>query len=121
MREHVGLNPDGSASFSIQGGLPISLRVTDQGGGPMMFGEGAPFTGEMHQREQMQFYPGERSRQSFRRVLFNSMCGGCHGSISGQENEVAVNPDILTQASSVIARDKPLNDLTGVVNDDQGP
>jgi hypothetical protein len=73
------------------------------------------------QREEMQFYPGEVVRQGFKRDLFNGMCGGCHGSISGQENEVAVNPDILTQASSVIARDKPLNDLTGVVNDDQGP
>jgi hypothetical protein len=69
----------------------------------------------------MQFYPGEVVRQGFRKDLFNGMCGGCHGSVSGLENDIAVNPDILTQASSVMARDKPPVDLTGVVNDDVGP
>jgi hypothetical protein len=52
-----------------------------------------------HQREAMQFYPGEIARQSFKRRLFNGMCGSCHGSVSGLENDVATNPDILTRAS----------------------
>ena len=65
------------------------------------------------QREEMQFYPGERSRQSFPRKLFNGLCGGCHGSISGLEMELAVKPDILTQASQVVARDVTHTDLTG--------
>ncbi len=54
----------------------------------------------------MQFYPGEVVRQGFRKDLFNGMCAGCHGSVSGKENDIAVNPDILTQASDVIARSK---------------
>ena len=57
------------------------------------------------QREEMQVYPGEVLRQSFRRGFFNGLCGGCHGSISGLENQVAANPDILTQASDVQAVD----------------
>jgi hypothetical protein len=108
------LNSDGSVGVRIRGGAPIQFEVFTE-----LAGEGEP-TPHM-QREEMQFYPGEVVRQGFRRDLFNGMCGGCHGSVSGQENEIAVNPDILTQASAVIARDKPLNDLTSVVNDDQGP
>jgi hypothetical protein len=96
---HVPLNVDGSARFRIPGGLPIVLRVTDGGGAPLVFGEGAPFTGEMRQREQMQFIPGERSRQSFPRQLFNSMCGGCHGSITNRELDISPDVDVLTRAS----------------------
>ena len=96
---HVGLNPDGSAHIAYPGGLPIVLGVTSWDGAPLSFAEGAPFTGEMVQREQMQFYPGERIRQSFRRELFNGMCGGCHGSISNRELDVAVDVDVLTSAS----------------------
>jgi hypothetical protein len=65
------------------------------------------------QREEMQFYPGEMAHQSFQRHLFNGLCGGCHGSVSGHEIDLAVKPDILTTASQVIARDKSPTDLTG--------
>ncbi len=95
---NVDLNPDGSAFFRYRGGVPIVLAPTGEGG-ILSFQEGAPFAGEMIQREQMQFYPGERSHQSFRRVLFNGMCGGCHGSISGRELDVAVDIDVLSSAS----------------------
>lgn len=101
MLGHVDLNPDGSARFRYPGGLPIVLGVTGWDGAPMSFSGGAPFSGEMVQREQMQFYPGERARQSFRRELFNGMCGGCHGSISGRELDIAVDVDVLTRASQV--------------------
>jgi hypothetical protein len=69
----------------------------------------------------MQFYPGEVVKQGFRRRLFNGMCGGCHGSVSGREFELAANPDILTGASQVAARDKPHADLTGAAQAPQGP
>jgi hypothetical protein len=104
LRGHVGLNADGSTRFSVPGGLPIVLRVTGRDGSPLAFADGAPFSGEMVQREQMQFYPGERSRQSFPRTLFNGMCGGCHGSISGRELDIAVDIDVLTTASQVASR-----------------
>ena len=65
-----------------------------------------------HQREAMQFYPGEAARQSFPRKLFNGVCGNCHGSVSGYEDDIAANPDILTRASAVVARDQEPADLT---------
>ncbi|HBQ11305.1 MAG TPA: hypothetical protein DEF51_09065 [Myxococcales bacterium] len=100
---HIDLNVDGSARFSFRGGLPIVLGVTDSAGALLSFDEGDPFTGERIQREQMQFYPGERSHQSFRRELFNGMCAGCHGSISGRELDVAVDVDVLTTASRAMS------------------
>ena len=60
-------------------------------------------------------------RQGFRRDLFDGLCGGCHGSVSGKENDIAVNPDILTQASDVIARKQAPTDLSGVFNEAVGP
>lgn len=105
---------DGSAAMRIRGGTPIVLEVLAQ-----LAGDSAPVS--HFQREEMQFYPGEVVRQGFRRELFDGLCGGCHGSVSGMENEVAVNPDILTQASDVIARGKPATDLSGAVGEDVGP
>ena len=40
------------------------------------------------------------------------MCGNCHGSVSGLEHDIAANPDILTRASEVLARDQPPQDRT---------
>jgi hypothetical protein len=108
------LNEDGSLGIRVRGGAPIMFEVFTE-----LAGENEP-TPHM-QREEMQFYPGEVARQGFRHELFNGLCGGCHGSVSGKENEIAVNPDILTQASSVMARDKPPVDLSDVVNDAVGP
>jgi hypothetical protein len=105
---------DGSASMLIRGGTPITLEVLAQ-----LAGDNAPVA--HFQREEMQFYPGEVVRQGFRRDLFDGLCGGCHGSVSGMENEVAVNPDILTQASDVVAITKPPTDLSGAVGEDVGP
>jgi hypothetical protein len=104
-RGWTGLEGDGSAHIRVNGGAPILLRATDGGGSPLMFGEGGAFAGEMIQREQMQFYPGERGNQSLRRTFFNGLCAGCHGSISGRELDIAVNVDVLTSASAVMAAD----------------
>lgn len=96
---HVDLDGDGSAFFRIRGGSAMQLVPTGRDGQPISFSAGAPFSGIMRQREHMQFYPGERSRQSMPRVFFNGLCGGCHGSISGREVDVAVDVDVLTRAS----------------------
>ncbi len=107
----ITLADDGSAKFRIAGGHPVLLGATDKAGRPLPFDEGAPFTGDMIQREEMQFYPGERTNQGFRRELFNGMCGGCHGSITGYELDVAVDIDVLTKASETIAKPQPAIDL----------
>ncbi len=107
----IPLYADGSTKFRIQGGHPIVLAATDRTGRPLSFPSDAPFTGDMVQREEMQFYPGERINQSFRRELFNGMCGGCHGSITGHELDVAVDLDVLTQASRTVAKREPAVDL----------
>jgi hypothetical protein len=96
---------DGSAKIAVRGGTPILLATETR--------LAADTTPVKHfQREDTQAYPGEMLNQSFRRQLFNGVCGGCHGSIMGLEHHVAVNPDILTRASDVRARDAAATDLT---------
>ena len=105
-RELLGwtdLFADGSVLIRIPGGTPIILGITDSSGEPLQFPEGGPFTGDLVQREQMQFYPGEHSNQSLQRRFFNGLCGGCHGSITGRELDIVVNVDILTGASQTLA------------------
>jgi hypothetical protein len=87
---------DGSARLLLRGGVPIVLAARATLAGDS--GDTQHF-----QREEMQFYPNEDVRQSFRRSQFNGLCGGCHGSVSGAEVEIAANPDILTSASDVQA------------------
>ncbi len=108
---HLSLRSDGSAKMRVPGGHPLVLRVTDGDGKTLSFVDGAPLSGEMIQREEMQFYPGERSKQSFPRPLFNGLCAACHGSITGAELDIAVKVDILTGASMTDARDQAADDL----------
>ena len=111
---HASLAADGSMHIMVRGGMPVTLRPTDASGHPFMFpATGAPFTGEVVQRESVQFYPGEHNRQSIPRGFFNALCGGCHGSISDRELDVAADPDILTRASPrILARDETPTDLS---------
>jgi hypothetical protein len=95
---------DGSARILLRGGTPISLAVDIQ-----LATDSSP---TLHfQREEMQFYPGEYARQSFKREFFDALCGGCHGSVSGLESHIAADPDILTRASDVVARTRQPDDL----------
>lgn len=104
---------DGSAHVRLPGGVPFNLAMNIQ-----LDGENSPTL--HHQREAMQFYPGESARQSFPRTLFNGVCANCHGSVSGYEDDIAANPDILTRASAVAARNQDAADLTGR-GDVEGP
>ncbi len=100
----VALASDGSARVRVPGGMPITYRAEVE-----LAGDAGPEA--RYVREQFQFYPGEEVRQGFPRGLFNGLCGGCHGSVSGQELDVAANPDVLTSASSVSAAQSPVQDL----------
>lgn len=105
---------DGSARVEIPGGMPVVLSFNIK-----LAGDPGPT--RHFQREEMQFYPGETSRQSFRRDLFDGECGLCHGSVSGLESHVAINPDILTQASNVAARTAQPTLLMTPSSSDRGP
>jgi len=107
---NVRVHPDRSAGMVVPGGMPLTLETrvalaSDQSGTPAH-----------HQREEMQFYPGENSRQAFREQQFNGLCAGCHGSVSGIEMEIAVKPDVLTSASRVAAKTASPDDLTAPSN-----
>ncbi|MCC6215778.1 MAG: PD40 domain-containing protein [Polyangiaceae bacterium] len=102
----IQLFQDGSGIAEVPGGMPLVMALDTKF---------ADDTGPRRHflREELQFYPGEELKQGFRRQLFDGMCAGCHGSISGQEKHVVVNPDILTQASEVIARTAEYPGLIG--------
>jgi hypothetical protein len=74
-----------------------------------------------HQLEEMQFYPGEIVRQGFQRHLFNGVCASCHGTTTGYDADISANPDILTQASRVNAKDTPPTDVMARGNAQKGP
>ncbi len=105
---------DGSANVTIRGGMPLVLQARVK-----LAADSGP-TDHM-QREEMQFYPGEVVRQGFRRQLFNGMCAGCHGSLSGYETDISPNPDILTQASRVDAKGYRSEDFTAPAVSVTGP
>ena len=96
---------DGSAAVTIRGGMPLVLQARVR-----LTNDTDPT--DHFQREEMQFYPGEVVRQGFRRTLFNGICAGCHGALTGYDTDIAANPDILTQASRVEAKDHAITDLT---------
>jgi hypothetical protein len=103
------LEADGSLRVRIPGGVPIVLELGDSSGKALSFSANGPFDGTMRQREEMQFYPGERAKQSMPRRLFNGVCAGCHGSVSGRELDIAVDVDVLTSASQTLADDALVN------------
>jgi hypothetical protein len=105
----ASLAADGSVRLRVPSGTALRLSVLDGGGKALTFPAGAAFTGPLLQREEMQFYPGERSNPALPRQLFNGLCGGCHGSITGRELEVVVDIDVLGSASRTLAGDDPID------------
>lgn len=85
---------DGSIKVSVPAGRGIVLELQDGDGNPIVT------MGEEHQ-----LGPGERISLGVREELFDAICGGCHGSISGKETDVIVTPDALTGASQSASAD----------------
>lgn len=103
LRGKVPLKDDGSTRLQIPPGVPVILGVPSQL-------QGESDASMHHQREENQYYPGEWVTLSFRRELFNNFCGGCHGPTTGKEHDVAVKPDLLSQASKAEAKNAtPVN------------
>lgn len=97
VRKPLGTAPletDGSLKVTLPVGKAVILELVDGAGKPV-------FT----MTEEHQVSPGEVITPGVPRKLFNAVCGGCHGSISGKELDVAVSVDALTGASVSLSRD----------------
>jgi hypothetical protein len=86
---------DHSLKVFVPAGKPLILEFVDKSGA-------AVFT----MTEEHQVTRGEYITPGPPRALFNNICGGCHGSISGSELDIAVNADALTGASVSNSRDQ---------------
>jgi hypothetical protein len=90
----VDLAEDSSARVRLPSMTPLILELLDSSGNKL-------FT----MTEEDQLGPGERISRGVPQAFFDSVCGGCHGSVSGIELDVAINQDALTQASISLSRD----------------
>jgi hypothetical protein len=90
----VPLASDHSVKVYVPARKPLILELVDGAGKPVLT-----------MREEHQVSAGEYITPGVPRQLFNGVCGGCHGSISGSELDVAVDVDALTGASVSLSRD----------------
>lgn len=90
----AALEADKSVKAQLPAQKPLILELVDAKGGSVLA-----------MSEEHQLGPGEYISPGVPRKLFNGVCGGCHGSVSGQETEVAVTPDALTGASVSMSRE----------------
>jgi hypothetical protein len=99
---YVDRNPLGSARLESDHSLKVALPPQK----PLIF-ELVDASGKIlfTMREEHQLGPGEQISPGVPRKLFNGVCGGCHGSVSGSELDIAVTPDTLTGASVSLSRD----------------
>ena len=91
---------DHSLKVYVPTQTPLILELVDASGNPVMT-----------MSEEHQVAAGEYVTPGVPRALFNGICGGCHGSVSGEELDVAVTPDALTGASVSLSRDQDPNPL----------
>jgi hypothetical protein len=94
------LESDGSLKVEMPSRTPLILELVDGAGASV-------FT----MREEHQFGPGENIEAAVPRRFFNSVCAGCHGSISGRELDVVTDVDALTGASISLSRDQAAKSL----------
>jgi hypothetical protein len=90
---HVPLRADKSVKVLLPANKPVILELIDGNGTPV-------FT----MTEEHQVTKDEYTTPGAPRGLFNGICGGCHGSITGAELDVSVTTDALTGASSSMSR-----------------
>jgi WD40-like Beta Propeller Repeat len=93
MLGRADLARDGSVRVDVPAGAGVILELQDSSGRALIT------MGEEHQ-----LGPGEIISLGIRRELFDAVCGGCHGSISGSELDVIVTPDALTGASESLSK-----------------
>ncbi len=84
----ASLRDDGSVRLRLPAGQGVVLELQDGSGNAVAT------MGEEHQ-----LGPAESISMGVSEQLYDAVCGGCHGSITGRELDVAVTPDALTGAS----------------------
>lgn len=94
------LESDGSIKVTLPARQALVLELQDGSHKPI-------FT----MREEHQLGPGESISPGVSRTLFDGVCGGCHGSVTGKEPDIAVTPDALTGATVSISRLAPAKTL----------
>src|SRR3569623_106684 len=82
------LAADGSVKVQLPAKTGVILELQDDSGNTVV-----------KMSEEHQLGPGEHISMGISEKLFDSVCGGCHGSVSGKELDIAVTPDALTGAS----------------------
>jgi hypothetical protein len=97
------LASDGSARIRLPAGTGVVLSLEDANGNVLV-----------RMSEEHQLGPGESISLGIRESitnaagtevrLFDAVCGGCHGSVSGRELDVIVTPDALTGASQSLSQ-----------------
>jgi hypothetical protein len=90
MLARVPLASDGSAKVEVPAGTGIVMELVTSSGARVGLAMG----------EEHQLGPGENVSLGIREDLYDEACGGCHGSASGSELDIAVTPDVLTGAST---------------------
>ncbi|HVV81546.1 MAG TPA: hypothetical protein VHE35_00660 [Kofleriaceae bacterium] len=96
MRTLVGRAPlrdDGSTRINVPAGVGAVLALERDDGSTVVT-----------MTEEHQLAPGEQISLGIREDLFDAVCGGCHGSVSGSELDIAVTPDALTGASESLSK-----------------
>lgn len=102
------------ASGSLLGTAPLrddgSVRIRVPSATPVFLSLARGSSTVVDMTEEHQFGPGEMISLGIRETftneagktvrLFDAVCGGCHGSVSGKELDVIVSPDALTGASA---------------------
>jgi hypothetical protein len=91
-RQLLGTAPlagDGSVRIQVPSQTGVVLELQDGKHGSLV-----------KMTEEHQLGPGEQISMGVSEALFNAVCAGCHGSISGHEIDVQVSPDALTGASA---------------------
>jgi hypothetical protein len=82
------LADDGSVKVRVPSQTGVILELQDDAGNTVV-----------KMSEEHQLGPGEHISMGVSQKLFDAVCGGCHGSVSGKELDIAVTPDALTGAS----------------------
>lgn len=98
-REYLGrvvLASDGSARVRVPAGTGLILELQRSNGDVIDT-----------MREEHQVGPGEVVSIGVSEKLFDGVCGGCHGSVSGRELDAALSADVLTGASASLSADEP--------------